>query len=321
MAPLKTYSHLAAARRLPTDYEIVTSRLLYYPDKGGFEVRVPLSHWYEEHGRGSPLRCRNWERFVDPRETTYASYTALQKTSEAHVGLLLATADDGTYDQGLAADWVDTLEAVLAPVRYPAHGLQMVAAYVGQMAPSGRIVVTAAFQCADEIRRLQRIAWRMGQLRRLRPGFGDAGRRAWEDAPAWQPLRRTIEELLVTYDWGEALVALNGCVKPLFDALLLGAFARIVRERGDFLLAQVLLALEEDAAWHRAWTKALLALASADEEEGAGVRAAIAGWRARWLPRAAEAIAGLAPIVGAAVVDRAVNEGTAKSAQVLEGAT
>ena len=37
----KTYWHLAGARRMPTDYEIATSKLHYYVGRG-FEVEVPL---------------------------------------------------------------------------------------------------------------------------------------------------------------------------------------------------------------------------------------------------------------------------------------
>jgi toluene monooxygenase system protein E len=28
----------------------------------------------------------------------------------------------------------------------------------------------------------------------------------WEQDPRWQPLRQFVERLLVTYDWGEALL-------------------------------------------------------------------------------------------------------------------
>ncbi len=72
---MKTYSHLAEGRRLPSDYELATSRLLYYT-RNGFEVALPLEEWYAKYQKGSPLQCTDWERFADPRETTYTTYTA-----------------------------------------------------------------------------------------------------------------------------------------------------------------------------------------------------------------------------------------------------
>jgi len=198
---LKTYSHLSRDRRMPTDYEIVTTELLPYLGRG-FEVGTPLSAWYKEHQEGSPLQAPCWDSFVDPRETTYAKYTALAQARETYVDGILQSIEDSSYDASLSAKWRAMLSRVVAPLRYPLHGFQMVSAYFGQMAPSGRIVVAAAFQTGDELRRVQRIAYRVAQLGLVEPGFGLDSRTIWEGDRVWQPLREAIERCLVVYDWG-----------------------------------------------------------------------------------------------------------------------
>jgi len=288
----KTYSHLAGERRIPSEYDIVTSRLHYYVNRGCFEVRTPLSAWYQRYQLGSPLKCSDWERFRDPRETTYTRYTALQRTKETQVEGVLHSIEHaghgpGAYDALLSAGCLDALERVVTPLRFLFHGLQMAAAYVGQMAPSGRITIAAALQAADEIRRIQRIALRMGQIRLARPTFGDSSRRAWEGDPAWQPLRRCIESLLVTYDWGEALTALNLCVKSVSDDFFMIEVPSIVKGRGDHKLEEIFLLLSEDCAWHRRWSGALVSMAV---EQAPQNRAPLASWIARWLPRVEEAL-------------------------------
>ena len=80
MANPKTYWHLMHQRRMPTEYELLSSKLHYYVGKG-FEVNMPVSGWYQKYQQGSPLTCSDWEKFADPRETTYTSYTGLQKDS------------------------------------------------------------------------------------------------------------------------------------------------------------------------------------------------------------------------------------------------
>ena len=149
--PAKTYSHFAGGERTPTDYEIATSRLHYYLGRG-FELALPLADWYRRHQVESPLRCDDWDRFRDPRQTTYAAYTALQHASEEQIDRI----PDSPHDAG----WLDLLDGLLPPARYLFHGFQMLAAYVGQMAPSGRITIACALQAADEVRRIQRIAYR-----------------------------------------------------------------------------------------------------------------------------------------------------------------
>jgi toluene monooxygenase system protein E len=171
----------------------------------------------------------------------------------------------------------------------------MVAAYIGQMAPSGRIAVAALFQCGDEIRRIQRFAYRLALLARCSPDIGTAGRGLWESDPRWQPLRRAIERLLVTYDWGEAFVALNVCLKPMIDDFFLVQLAVLADRSRDHLDAQILRSLFEDSEWHVSWTEALLAHAYADRPDN---RAVVAGWIDAWAPTVEAAEVAAAALLG-----------------------
>jgi toluene monooxygenase system protein E len=289
-ATLKTYSHLGGERRMPTEYELTTSRLLYYVARGGFEVEVPLADWYARWQRGSKITASDWERFADPRETTYARYVKLASEREAYVDGLFAAMDEAEYARGLATGWNDVVTGALFPLRYALHGLQMAAAYVGHMAPSGRIAIACAMQAADEVRRIQRIAYRMALARRERPEVEAEARAAWETGAAWQPLREVVETLLTTWDWGEAFVALDLAIAPWLDALVFGAFARRARVGGDALLAAALRSLGDDGKWHREWARALVEVA-----DGEGSAAAISGLSAAWRPRAERAVRALAP--------------------------
>jgi toluene monooxygenase system protein E len=288
--PRKTYWHLLDARRLPSEYEIVSSRMLYYPQRG-FEVNVPASHWYARYQRGSPFACDDWERFADPRETTYAAYTARRARQEAHVDGVLESIHRTGHDATLPPTWRAALERLLPPLLYPWHGLQMVASYVGQMAPAGRIAIAALLQSADEMRRIQRIGYRIAQLRRTWPDFAPDPKAQWLRDPAWQPLREAVERLLVAYDWGESLVALQLCVKPALDELVTTHLANVAQAHSDYPLAEILGSLRQDVSWHREWTRALLATACDDTPSTA---AAVDEWVATWRPRALHAIARLA---------------------------
>lgn len=303
---LRTYSHLMRHRRVPSEYDLATSDLLYYVGRG-FEVDVPLAPFYERHQTASPLVCADWEAFRDPRETTYARYTALAAAKESHLQAVLDSLESSGDDARLPDDRRALLESLWAPLRFAGHGLQMLAAYVGQMAPSGRITVAALAQAADEMRRVHRIAYRIAQLRRHHPSFAAGSLASWQGDPAWQPLRRAIELRLVAFDFGEAFVALNVCLKPALDGLL-AELGRFARAGGDFVLSQLLASFDEDARWHRAWTQALLELTIRDRPAN---RAVVQGWIARWGPDAAEATRALAVRcgdAGPALADAALTE-------------
>jgi toluene monooxygenase system protein E len=313
----KTYTRLGAGRRVPTEYEVVSTDLHYnYPARFELSTDNPVVAWYETYREGSELSASDWSVFADPRRTTYRAYTELQDRKEDVVDGLLRQIDDTGSDARLAPGWIDFLHRWYAPLRFPAHGLQMLAAYIAQLAPASRITNCAAFQAADEMRRLQRIAYRTAQL----AGAGttpdtEEHRRSWEDDAAWQPLRELIERALVAYDWGEAFVATNIVIKPHLDRLVNSELAgALATANGDAVLRSVHFSLDEDARWHRDWSRALVRAALADRTENERV---VRTWIERWRPLTETAVEALARVAAEAPV---TFDASAATARVLDAA-
>lgn len=283
---LRTYSHLAAKQRVPSEYEIGSSDLLPYLRSGKFELDLPVARWYRTAQFDSRLQCEDWEAFSDPRKLTYTDYTAIRTVSEQFVDKVFSIIETGEGDKALTPQWVAALESVLAPMRYPYHAFQMVSAYIGQMAPSSKIAICCAFQAADEMRKIQRIAYRMGQLRVHYPAFGDQAKKTWEHDPLWQEIRKLLESLLVTWDWGEAFIALNVIVKPALEPVWMSDFSRLAKSSGDEYLEPIFSSLSEDCAWHREWSGSLVRHALDANPKNAEV---IADWSAKWQPLAENA--------------------------------
>jgi toluene monooxygenase system protein E len=291
MPQQKTYWHLLQQRRMPTEYEIVTSKLLWYTDEGftgkRFELDVPLKDWYRRYQEECPLVCSSWEKFRDPRETTYTKYTDLQREKEIFVDGIVDEIEHTGYDASLRAAWLQIFSRVVAPFRYPGHGFQMIASYVGQMAPSGRITIAAALQSADEMRRIQRIAYRIRQLQQIYPGFAADSRALWQTDAIWQPLREVVEKLLIAYDWAESFVGLNLVLKPLVDELFMKYVSDLALREDDYLLGQIFYSLNQDCQWHRQWSESLARMAIEDNVRN---RDTIQGWINQWYPLAARAL-------------------------------
>jgi toluene monooxygenase system protein E len=290
---LKTYSRLHAeqARRIPSTYEIVSTDLLW-SGTHGFAVRTPIADWYAHHRAGSALQLPDPDAFADPAGTTYRAWVERQREAAAFDDALFRRA---STDADLSATWLETLRVGFAPLRYPCHAFAMLAAYVGSMAPSGRIAIAAAFQAGNATRRVHAFARRLALVRRTSPQLGDDARSIWETHPAWQPLRRVLERALVTWDWGEAFAASSLALAPSFDALVLVELAATARAHGDALLAELLASLHEDAVWERQWARALTAHAIERREEN---REVLQRWVDAWRPAADEAAAALASVLG-----------------------
>ena len=299
----KTYSRLAVGRRVPLEYELVSTDLHYnHPQRFELSAANPVVAWYYRYREGSPLQAGDFEQFADPRRTTYRAYTQLQDGREDVVDGLLREVDDTAYDRNLDEEWVRFLERWYTPLRFPIHGLQMLASYVAQMAPASRITNCAAFQSADELRRVQRVAYRTVQLNGSALDAETARRQqaAWEDAEAFQPLRELVERALVTYDWGEAFTVTNVVLKPRIDRLVNQEIAgTLATANGDPILTSIHFSLDEDARWHREWTAALLRHLIEDTPANAEL---VADWIEKWRPLASEALESFAGIVAEAPV-------------------
>jgi toluene monooxygenase system protein E len=300
---LKTYTRLAAGRRIPPEYELLSTDLHYnYPRRFELTADLPVVDWYYRHREGATLQARSWEQFADPRRTTYHGYTQLQDGREDVIDGLLREIDDTGYDRQLNADWLRFLDRWYFPLRYPVHGLQMLAAYVAQMAPASRITNCAAFQAADEMRRVQRIAYRTAQVNGCPVDAATlrGHRTAWEEAPEFQPLRKLIESALITYDWDEAFIVTNAVIKPRIDRLVNQEIAgALATGNGDPILTSMHFSLDEDARWHRAWAAELLRHLINDTPSNAD---AISAWLDKWQPLASDALHAAAAILAEAPV-------------------
>ena len=293
LKPLKTWSHLAGRRRKPSEYEIVSVGL-HYSDREAdapFELDPDMfmARWYKQYRNASPLKHDDWNVFRDPDELVYRTYNMLQDGQETYVTGLFDQFSEREHDKALDAGWVGTLARLYAPSRYLFHTLQMASAYGMQMAPASTLTNCNAFQAADSMRWLSHSAYRTKELSLTHAGkgLGQDERRYWETDPAWQGWRELMEKLLVTWDWGEAFVALNLVAKPVIEEAVLRKLGEAGRHNGDTLLGMLTDAQLLDAQRHRRWAAALVKTALATPGNADVIKA----WIAKWEPLADRAIA------------------------------
>ena len=292
LKPQKTWSHLAARRRKPSEYEIVSANL-HYNDRdpnAPYELSPGLfmNEWYKKHTFGTALKHADWNAFRDPEEVVYRTYNLMQDGQETYVTGLFDQFNQREHDKALDPRWAGTLARLYTPARYLFHTLQMASAYVGQVSPASTITNCNYFQMADSLRWLSHTAYRTRELSNTfnETGFGLDERRYWEEDAAWQGLRELMERALTVWDWGEAIVVLNLIAKPAIEESVLRRLGESARHNGDMLLALLTDAQLIDSARHRRWIAAFVRMAL----ETPGNLELIQGWIAKWEPLADQAI-------------------------------
>jgi toluene monooxygenase system protein E len=295
----RTFWHLRGTGRVPSEYEIVSTRLIHF-GPGRFEVNTPVAEWYARHHAERALALPDWDAFCDPERFTYAAYVARRRDDELFVQRLLEADQLALSAHGRSSEQLALYRDAVGPLRFPCHGLAMASAYVAHLAPGSRLMIALCFQSADEVRRVQRLAHRLWMLpARATSAAGapssEQARAFWQEHPAWQPLRRAIEVLLCTYGWAEAFTSLHVVLKPAIDRVVFGALERAAERVDDRALAQVLAALSQDGAWHRECTGELVrALVRHERANFETLRRCASAAR----PSARDAVSALAPVFG-----------------------
>lgn len=298
---LRTWSRFGQIRRMPSEYEIVTHDANYTVRKdrvAALEANptTPVNMWYLTYRDRSPLSAEDWHGFRDPDELTYRKYVTMQDEQETVVEGILDEFGKINHDANLSPQWLRVLSTVFTPMRYPAHTIQMMQAYLGQVAPSSYITNCAGFAAADQLRLVSLVAYRTRQLQIAHPdvGFATGERQVWETHPDWQPTRRALETALIAYDWGECLTAVNLVLYPTISEILLRQLGIVADANHDQLTWLLLSNLSIDAERNSRWSAALARYAISKRSENAAV---LRKWMRRWTPRADEAAAGLANLL------------------------
>jgi hypothetical protein len=267
---LKTWSAFGNLGRRPTEYEVLTHNLNHTTGPVPLEMGPDVhgNVWLRKHRDSMALVVGDWDGFRDPDAMTYGTYVAGQDDQETYVEGLLEQFDSDGYDESLSDEALTLLSRALTPTRYVAHSQQMLSAYVQQLAISSYVGNCAAFQTADQLRRVQLTAYRTTQLQLAHPdrGFGTAEKASWTEHPDWQPIRAAFEWALVEFDWDAAFVATNLVTKAIADQLFLLQLGRQLDRVGAKLDTLILDNLWHDAQRSRRWSSALVEfLGSADE--------------------------------------------------------
>jgi toluene monooxygenase system protein E len=291
--PLKTWSHLANRRRRPTEYETVSTNLLWTTNNPDAPFTmgegIPMTKWYKKYRNGSPLKAADWDGFRDPDQLIYRNYTLIQDGQEAFVDGLIEDHSRNEHDVSLPDSWTQLLGRLYTPARYLMHAVQMSSNYLVAMSPASAVSNCFMFQAGDHLRWLSRVAYRTAELNIAKPdqGFANAERSHWEQSPEWQGYRELTEKTLIAWDWGEQFTALNLVLKPAIDAALIGALGQSARRNGDTLTGLLLDAQLIDSERTRRWTVALVKYAVDSDASNAIV---LEGWFNKWNPLGEAAI-------------------------------
>ncbi len=251
--------------------------------------------WDPAHELFDPSRTRivmqDWYALKDPRQLYYGTYTQsrarMQETAEADFEFV--------ESRGLADRYDDTARRTAldfyVPLRHVAWGANMNGAYICAYGYGTAITQPCLYAAMDQLGMAQYLS-RLGLLLGHR-GDLEAAKHAWLEAPAWQGLRRLVEDSWVIKDWFELFMLQN----VVLDGLLFGlAYKEVDVVLSDKAGPTVSMLTRFQAEWFedaKKWVDAVVKTAAAESAEN---QALLSQWYADGRARALEALRPVAAI-------------------------
>ncbi|ACO77126.1 Phenol hydroxylase subunit P1 [Azotobacter vinelandii CA] len=292
--PLRhTYSHIRrrfgdkpASRYQEASFDIEARtnfhyRPLYQPDK---ELNDPTR---------TAVRMADWYKVSDPRQYYYNSYVQARARQQENVEHSFDFCERRRLLENLDPALRRQVVLLLLPLRHAELGANMNNSSIVADGTATSLTQMHMFQCVDR----QGIAQYLTRLGLLLDG-GDTtllaeGKRLWLEEPAWQGLRRYVEDTLVVRDWFELSLAQNLVSDGLLYPLLFVRFdEQLVRQGGG----QISLLTEFMRQWFsegQRWIDGMVKTVAAESAEN---RELLQGWIDHWQTRALAALAPLAEL-------------------------
>lgn len=284
----QTFSHVA--RRLGADkaasrYQEATLEL---QPEVNFHYR-PL--WEPERDlydkRRTAIVMNDWYAFKDPRQYYYGAYTITRSRQQD----AMEKSFDFVSRRGLLSNLPDTsrqhIAALFVPLRHVEWAANTNNCYVTAYGWGTAITQATMFHSMDRLGLAQYLS-RIGLL--LDGNTGSSlveGKQRWLESATWQPLRKTIEHLMVVRDWFETYVAQNLVLDGLLYPLVyMYVDAALAAQHG----AGLSMLNEFATTWFdetTRWVDATVKTAVAESPENAAL---IAGWIEHWSAQVLSAI-------------------------------
>ena len=243
----------------------------------------------------------DWYAVSDPRQYYYGAYVQARAKMQENAEHDYAFCEKRDMLASLSPQNVQLIGSLLLPLRHAELGANMNNSNIAADGFGTSVTQMHMFQAMDRLGIAQYLS-RIG----LMLDDGDVlllaqAKQQWLNAPAWQGVRRYVEDTLVVRDWFELTVAQNVVSDGLVYPLL---FHKLDEQLSANGAGQVGMLTEFMRLWFaesQRWVDALLKTVI---NESAGNKALVESWVDRWSQRSIEA---LRPLVGLGLDESALD--------------
>ncbi|MER2605954.1 MAG: phenol hydroxylase [Siculibacillus sp.] len=238
-------------------------------------------YWHYDT-RKTAVVMEDWYRPLDPRQFYYATYNITRANANQAVERNFAFVEErNLLGRAAEADKAKMISGLL-PIRHLHWGSNMNMSEICQRGYGTAITAPAIFSAGDQLGMAQ-IVSRIGLVLDEQTGASlDTAKDVWLTDPAWQGVRRLIEDTFVERDWFHLFVAQTLAV----NGVLLDLVYRHAEAAWGGAGITVAMLTEFMADWRAEegkWSDHVVKTVATESEAN---EALVSGWAKHWIDRA-----------------------------------
>ena len=235
--------------------------------------------------RKTAVKMDDWYKPLDPRQLYYATYNIARANMNQAVERNFAFVEERALADKLSTEARGQIEHGLLPLRHLHWGSNMNMSEICQRGYGTAITAPCIFSAGDHLGMAQIIS-RIGLLLDGQTGTSlDLTKEVWLNNPAWQGIRKLIEDSFVERDWFQLYVAQTlGINAVVLDFIYKHADA--AWRDGAIVVAMLTEFMTDWRADESRWSDHVVKTVAAENQENKGI---ISQWAKYWIDRAVEA--------------------------------
>ena len=229
----------------------------------------------------------DWYRLLDPRQYYYGAWTIVRSKQQDAAERNFSFVEKRNMFEAMPADLREKIITTFLPLRHTEYAANLNNTYMSAYG-YGVSITQAASMCAMDRLGIAQYITRIGLM--LDGNSGDAlktAKAAWQNNPAWQPMRELTENMLTTEDWFELFVAQNLVLDGLVYPLMYQSFGDLASASSQTSFVMMTEFMSEWFEEHVRWVDNIMKVVASESDSN---KAQLAKWIQKWQPQILQAL-------------------------------
>ena len=229
----------------------------------------------------------DWYRLLDPRQYYYGAWTIVRSKQQDAAERNFSFVEKRNMLETMPVDLREKIITTFVPLRHMEYAANLNNTYMSAYG-YGVSITQAASMCAMDRLGIAQYITRIGLM--LDGTSGDAlktAKAAWQNNPAWQPMRELTENMLTTEDWFELFVAQNLVLDGLVYPLMYQSFGDLASASSQTSFVMMTEFMSEWFEEHVRWVDNIIKVTAAESDSN---KAQLGKWIQKWQAQILQAL-------------------------------